>query len=89
MYSPSVNTPEPSFLPDSQINESNHSWLPLGESLKGTPCLVEIPPIADEGLIQFTFLDEDSSLILSSTLGAQNNQHALVFWSKPNPQTRS
>ena len=89
MYSPSGTAPEPSFLPDSQNSEHDHSLPSLGELPKGTPCLVEIPPIADEGLIQFTFLDEDSSLILSSTLGAQNNQHALVFWSKPNPQTRS
>jgi hypothetical protein len=87
MYSPSIITTEPSFLPDSQINDSNHSWLPLGESLKGMPCLVKIPPIADEGLIQFTSLVEDSSLIRSSKLGAQNDGHPVVFWSKPNPQT--
>ena len=81
-YSPAIHSEE-TFLTSSSHQEAFDSPLPAERYFKGTPCLVEIPPCPVAGLLEFTSPEKDLSLITSSTLGAQSNQHTQIFWTKP------
>jgi hypothetical protein len=81
-HSPAIHSEE-AFLRSTPQRENVDSPLPADSFRKGTPCLVEIPPSPLTGLLEFTLPEKDLSLITNSTLGAQSNQHAQIFWSKP------
>ncbi len=81
-HSPAIHSEE-AFLRSASQRETVDSPLPADSFRKGTPCLVEIPPSPLTGLLEFTLPEKDLSLITNSTLGAQSNQHAQIFWSKP------
>ena len=81
-HSPAIHSEE-AFLTLASHQETFDSPLRVDSFLKGTPCLVEIPPCPVARLFEFTSPERDLSLITNSTLGAQSNQHAQIFWSKP------
>jgi len=81
-HSPATHSKE-AFLTSASQRETVDSPLPAGNFLKGTPCLVEIPPCPVAGLLEFTSPVKDLSSVTDSTLGAQSNQHARIFWSRP------
>ena len=81
-HSPAIHSEE-AFLTSASQRETVDSPLLADIFHKGTPCLVEIPPSPLTGLLEFTLPEKDLSLITYSTLGAQSNQHAQIFWSKP------
>ena len=81
-HSPAIHSKE-AFLTSASQRETFDSPLSAGNFLKGTPCLVEILPCPFDGLLEFTSPFKDLSSITDSTLGARNNQHAQIFWSKP------
>ena len=81
-HSPAIHSEE-AFLRSTPQRETVDSPLPADSFRKGTPCLVEIPPSPLTGLLEFTLPEKDLSLITNSTLGAQSNQHAQIFWSRP------
>ncbi len=81
-HSPAIHSEE-AFLRSASQWETVNSPLPAVSFRKGTPCLVEIPPCPVAGLLEFTSPVKDLSSFTGSTLGAQSNQHARIFWSKP------
>ena len=81
-HSPAIHSEE-AFLTSASQRETVDSPLSAGNFRKGTPCLVEILPCPVAGLFEFTSPEKDLSLITSSTLGAQSNQHTQIFWTKP------
>ena len=89
MYSPSIITTEPALLPLPVAKGLISTALPLDSFSEGTPCLVEIEPLTISGLLTFTNFEQDSSLILNSTLSTQTDHHPVIFWSKSHHQARS
>ena len=81
-HSPAIHSEE-AFLRSTPQRENVDSPLPADSFRKGTPCLVEIPPSPLTGLLEFTSPEKDLSSVTGSTLGAQSNQHAQLFWSRP------
>ncbi len=81
-HSPAIHSEE-AFLRSASQRETVDSPLRTDSFHKGTPCLVEIPPCPVAGLLEFTSPVKDLSSFTDSTLGAQSNQHARIFWSKP------
>ena len=81
-HSPAIHSEE-AFLTLASHQETFDSPLRVDSFLKGTPCLVEILPCPVAGLLEFTSPEKDLSPVTGSTLGAQSNQHARIFWSRP------
>ncbi len=81
-HSPAIHSEE-AFLRSASQRETVDSPLPADSFRKGTPCLVEIPPCPVAGLLEFTSPEKDLSSVTGSTLGARSNQHARIFWSRP------
>ena len=81
-HSPAIHSEE-AFLTSASQRETVDSPLPAGNFHKGTPCLVEIPPSPVAGLLEFTSPEKDLSPVIGSLLGARSNQHAQIFWSRP------
>ena len=86
-HSPAIHSEE-AFLRSTPQRETVDSPLPADSFRKGTPCLVEIPPCPVAGLLEFTSPEKDLSPVTGSTLGAQSNQHAQIFWSRPEVEVR-
>ena len=89
MYSPSIITTEPALLPLPVAKDFISSVLPLDSFSEGTPLLVEIQSFSGLVLTDLNPPEQDSSLILDSTLSSQTDHHPLIFWSKSNDQVRS
>ena len=89
MYSPSIITTEPALLPLPVAKGFISSVLPLDSFSEGTPLLVGIQ--SSSGLVPMDLNppEQDSSLILDSTLSAQTDHHSVTFWSKSHHQARS
>ena len=81
-HSPAIHSEE-AFLRSTPQRETVDSPLLADSFQNGTPCLVEIPPYPVAGLLEFTSPEKDLSSVTGSTLGAQSNQHAQIFWSRP------
>jgi len=86
-HSPAIHSEEASLTSAPQ-RETVDSPLPAGNFLKSTPCLVKILPCPVAGLLEFTSPEKDLSSVTGSTLGAQSNQHARIFWSRPEVEVR-
>jgi len=54
MYHSQATHSKEAFLTSASQRETVDSPLPAGNFLKGTPCLVEIPPCPVAGLLEFT-----------------------------------
>ncbi len=89
MYSPSIITTEPALLPLPVAKGFISSVLPLDSFSEGTPLLVEIQSFSGLGPIDLNPPEQDSSLILDSTLSSQTDHHSVIFRSKSYHQARS
>ena len=83
MYHSQATHSKEAFLTSASQRETVDSPLPADSFRKSTPCLVEIPPCPVAGLLEFSSPVKDLSSVTDSTLGAQSNQHARIFWSRP------
>ena len=81
-HSPAIHSEE-AFLRSTPQRETVDSPLLADSFQKGTPCLFEIIPSHVAGLLEFTSPEKDLSSVTGATLGAQSNQHAQIFWSRP------
>ena len=89
MYLPSIITTEPALLPLPVAKGFISSVLPLDSFSEGTPLLVEIQSFSGLGPMDLNPPEQDSSLILDSTLSFQTDHRPVIFWSKSNDQVRS
>ena len=89
MYSPAIINPEQAFQPLPSRSDRFNLVLPLHSFSEGDPSLVEISPCSDLSQLNLNTSEQDSSLILETTLSTQNDHHPKVFWSKPNFRARS
>ena len=89
MYSPAIIAIEQAFQPLPSGKERFNLVLPLQSFSKGNPFLVEISPCSDLSQLNLNTSEQDSSLILETTLSTQNDHHPLVFWSTHNSVERS
>ena len=89
MYSPAIINPEQAFQPLPSGSDHFDLVLPLQSFSKGNPSLVEISPCSDLSQLNLNTSEQDSSLILETTLSTQNDHHPLVFWSRPSFRARS
>ena len=89
MYSPSIITTDPALLPLPVAKGFISSVLPLDSFSEGTPLLVEIKSFSGLVLTDLNPPEQDSSLILDSTLSFQTDHRPVIFWSKFHRQARS
>ena len=89
MYSPAIINPEQAFHPLPSRSDRFNLVLPLHSFSEGNPSLVEISPCLGLGPMDLNTYEQDSSLLLDTTLSAQTDHHPLVFWSRPNSVERS
>ena len=82
MHTPKLTTAEPVVLFLAKEPEQYSFLLPVDHFPEGTPCIVEIPSGKITGLIEFTSLEQESSLTSDSSLGAKSNYQLETFWSK-------
>ena len=89
MYSPSIITTEPALLHLPVAKGFISSVLPLDSFSEETPLLVEIQSFSGLCPMDLNPPEQDSSLILDSTLSSQTDDHPVIFWSKSHYQARS
>ena len=89
MYSPAIIATEQAFQPLLSSKDCFGLLPPLHSFFEGAPSLAEIPPYSGLGPMDLNASEQDSSLLLDTTLSAQTDHHPLVFWSKPNSLERS
>ena len=89
MYSPSIITTEPAQLPLPVAEGFISSVLFLDSFSKGIPLLVEIQSFSGLCPMDLNPPEQDSSLILDSTLSAQTDHRPVIFRSKSHHQARS
>ena len=89
MYSPSIITTESALLPLPVAKGFISSVLFLDSFSEGNPLLFEIQSFFGLGPTDHNPPEQDSSLILDSTLSSQAGHHPVIFWSKSHRQARS
>ena len=89
MYSPVIITSEQAFHPLPSRSDRLNLVLSLHSFSEGTPFLVEIPPYSGLGPMDLNTYEQDSSLLLDTTLSGQTSPPPAVFWSRPNSLERS
>ena len=89
MYSPAIINPEQAFHPLPSGKDRFNLVLPLQSFSEGNPFLVEISPCLGLGPIDLNTYEQDSSLLLDTTLSGQTSPPPAAFWSRPNSVERS
>ena len=89
MYSPAIINPEQAFHPSPSGSDRFDLVLPLHSFSEGAPFLVEISPCSGLGPIDLNTYEQDSSLLLDTTLSGQTSPPPAAFWSRPNSLERS
>ena len=89
MYSPAIINPEQAFQPLQSGKDRFNLVLPLQSFSEGNPFLVEISPCSGLGPIDLNTYEQDSSLLLDTTLSGQTSPPHAAFWSTPNSVERS
>ena len=89
MYSPAIINPEQAFQPLPSGKDRFNLVLPLQSFSEGNPFLVEISPCLGLGPIDLNTYEQDSSLLLDSTLSGQTSPPPAAFWSRPKSVERS
>ena len=89
MYLPAIITTEQAFQPLPSGKDRFNLVLPLQSFSEGNPSLVEISPCLGLGPIDLNTYEQDSSLLLDSTLSGQTSPPPAAFWSRPNSLERS
>ena len=88
MYSPAIINPEQAFQPLQSGKDRFNLVLPLQSFSEGNPFLVEISPYSGLGPIDLNTYEQDSSLLLDTTLSGQTSPPPTAFWSRPNSLER-
>ena len=82
MYSPAIINPEQAFHPlPSRSDDRFNLVLPLHSFSEGNPSLVEILPCLRLGPMDLNTFEQDSSLLLDTTLSGQTSPPPAAFWS--------
>ena len=89
MYSPAIITTEQAFQPFPSGSDRFNLVLPLQSCSEGNPFLVEISPCSGLGPIDLNTYEQDSSLLLDTTLSGQTSPPPTAFWGQPNSLERS
>ena len=89
MYSPAIITTEKAFQPLLSSKDRCNLVLPLHSFSEGNPALVEILPCLGLGPMDLNTYEQDSSLLLDTTLSGQTSPKPAAFWSTPNSVERS
>ena len=89
MYSPAIITTENAFQLFPSGSDRCNLVLPLHSFSEGNPTLVEILPCLGLGPIDLNTYEQDSSLLLDTTLSGQTSPKPAAFWSTPNSVERS
>ena len=89
MYSPAIITTEKAFQPSPSCSDRCNLVLPLHSFSEGNPALVEILPCLGLGPMDLNTYEQDSSLLLDTTLSGQTSPKPAAFWSTPNSVERS
>ena len=89
MYLPAIITTEQAFQPLPSRSDRFNLVLPLHSFSEGNPFLVHVAPYSDLSQLGLNTSEQDSSLLLDSTLSAQTDRHPLVFWNTLNSVERS
>ena len=89
MYLPAIITTEQAFQPLPSGKDRFNLVLPLHSFCEGNPFLVEISPCSGLGPIDLNTYEQDSSLLLDTTLSGQTSPPPAAFWSRPNSLGRS
>ena len=89
MYSPATIATEQAFQPLPSGSDRLNLVIPLQSFSEGNPFLVEISPCLGLGPIDLNTYEQDSSLLLDTTLSGQTSLPPTAFWSRPNSLERS
>ena len=89
MYSPAIIATEQVFQPVPSGKDRFNLVLSLQNFSEGNPFLVEISPCSGLGPIDLNTYEQDSSLLLATTLSGHTSPLPAVFWSRPNSLERS
>ena len=89
MYSPAIITTEQAFHPLLSGNNHFNLLLPLQSFSEGAPFLVETPPYSGLVPMDLNTYEQDSSLLLDTTLSGQTSPPPAAFWSRLNSLERS
>ena len=89
MYLPAIITTEKAFHPLPSGKDRFNLVLPLQSFCEGNPFLVEISPCLGLGPIDLNTYEQDSSLLLDTTLSGQTSPPPAAFWGQPNSLERS
>ena len=89
MYSLAIISTEQAFQPLPSGRDRFNLVLPLQSFSKGNPSLVDTSPCLGLGPMDLNTYEQDSSLLLDTTLSGQTSSPHAVFWSRPNSLKRS
>ena len=89
MYSPAIISTEQTVHPLPSRSDRFNLVLPLHSFSEGAPFLFEILPCSGLGPIDLNTYEQDSSLLLDTTLSGQTSPPHAAFWSRPNSLERS
>ena len=89
MYLPAIITTEKAFQPFPSGKDRFNLVLPLHSFSEGNPSLVEISPCLGLGPMHLNTYEQDSSLLLDTTLSGHTSPPPAAFWSRPNSLERS
>ena len=89
MYLPAIISTEQTVQPLPSGSDRLNLVLPLHSFCEGNPFLVEISPCSGLGPIDLNTYEQDSSLLLDTTLSGQTSPPHAAFWSTPNSLERS
>ena len=89
MYSPAIISTEQTVHPLPSRSDRFNLVLTLNSFSEGAPFLVEIPPYSGLGPMDLNTYEQDSSLLLDTTLSGQTSPPLAAFWSRPNSLERS
>ena len=89
MYSPAIINTEQAFQPLPSGSDRLNIVVPLHSFSEGNPFLVEISPCSGLGPIDLNTYEQDSSLLLDTTLSGHTSPPPAAVWSRPNSLKRS
>ena len=89
MYLPAISATEQAFQPFPSGKDRFNLVHPLHSFSEGNPFLVEISPCSGLGPIDLNTYEQDSSLLLDTTLSGHTSPPPAAFWSRPNSVERS
>ena len=89
MYSPAIITTEKAFQPFPSGSDRFILVLPPHSFCEGNPSLVDTSPCLGLGPMDLNTYEQDSSLLLDTTLSGQTSPPPAAFWGQPNSLERS